>query len=104
MELEESSTRPDLPFPQVHLDFHTSEQIEGVGKDFDPDGFADTLVQAHVNQICCFARDHHGMMYSESKRFPECVRPHLVRRSVLPELIEACHRRGIRVPIYVTVQ
>jgi hypothetical protein len=94
----------DLPFRQIHLDFHTSELIEGIGKDFDPDEFADTLAQAHVNQICCFARCHHGMIYYDSKLNPERVHPHLVNRNLLPEQIEACHKRGIRVPIYTSIQ
>ena len=94
----------DLPFRQIHLDFHTSELIQGIGKDFDPDAFADTLVQAHVNQVCCFARCHHGMIYYDSQLNPERVHPHLANRNLLPEQIEACHKRGIRVPIYTTVQ
>jgi hypothetical protein len=28
-------TAPPLPFRQIHLDFHTSEHIPGVGADFD---------------------------------------------------------------------
>jgi hypothetical protein len=27
----------ELRFRQIHLDFHTSESIEGIGSDFDPD-------------------------------------------------------------------
>ena len=36
----------NLPYRQIHLDFHTSEQIEGIGADFDPQEFADTLAKA----------------------------------------------------------
>ena len=25
-----------LPYRQIHLDYHTSEQIAGIGADFDP--------------------------------------------------------------------
>ncbi len=25
-----------LPYRQIHLDFHTSEHIAGIGADFDP--------------------------------------------------------------------
>jgi len=41
----------DLRFRQVHLDFHTSEHIEGIGAQFDPDEFASTLEKAHVNLV-----------------------------------------------------
>jgi hypothetical protein len=93
----------ELRFRQIHLDFHTSESIESVGSDFDPDQFADTLAKANVNSITCFARCHHGWLYFESKAFPERKHPHL-KKELLPQQIEACHRRGIRVPIYLTVQ
>jgi len=93
-----------LPWREIHLDFHTSELIKGVGSRFDANEFADTLVKAHVNSICCFARCHHGMIYYDSRFSPERVHPGLVNRDLLPEQIKACHRRGIRVPIYTTVQ
>lgn len=92
-----------LRFRQIHLDFHTSEEILGVGSAFDPGEFADTLARAHVNSVTCFARCHHGWLYYDSKRFPERRHPHL-ERNLLAEQIEACHARGIRVPIYTTIQ
>jgi hypothetical protein len=93
-----------MPFRQVHLDFHTSGLIPGIGADFDPEEFAQTLQDAHVNSITCFARCHHGYLYYDSKLFPERIHPHLSRKNLLIEQIEACHKRGIRVPIYITVQ
>lgn len=35
----------ELRFRQIHLDFHTSEAIDSVGSNFDPDEFAETLAQ-----------------------------------------------------------
>lgn len=93
-----------LPLRQIHLDFHTSEHIRGVAAKFDAEAFADTLVKAHVNSVTCFARCHHGWLYYDSKAFPERVHPHLENKNLLKEQIEACHVRGIRVPIYITVQ
>lgn len=93
----------ELRFRQIHLDFHTSECIESVGSQFDPDEFAETLAKANVNSITCFARCHHGWLYFDSKAFPERRHPHL-QKALLPRQIEACHSRGIRVPIYLTVQ
>ena len=96
--------RFELPFRQVHLDFHTSEHIARVAGGFDPEAFAATLAEAHVESVTCFARCHHGWLYYDSKRFPELVHPGLVERNLLEKQIEACHRRGIRVPVYTTVQ
>ncbi|MCB0132745.1 MAG: beta-galactosidase, partial [Caldilineaceae bacterium] len=98
------NNRDFLPYRQIHLDFHTSEAITGIGAQFDPDEFAATLAQAHVNSISCFARCHHGWLYYQSPNFPERIHPHLERPNLLIEQIEACHKVGIRVPIYVTVQ
>lgn len=91
------------PFRQVHLDFHTSEHIARIGDQFNPEAFAQTLVDAHVNSINCFARCHHGYIYFDTKRFPERRHPHLTR-NLLKEQIDACHAAGIKVPIYTTIQ
>ena len=95
--------KESLPTRWVHLDFHTSEEIAGIGSAFDANEFADTLERARVNSITCFARCHHGWMYFDTQAFPERRHPHLTR-NLLKEQIEACHKRGIRVPIYTTVQ
>jgi hypothetical protein len=97
-------SRLELRFRQVHLDFHTSPDIQDIGADFDAEEFASTLEKARVDSITCFARCHHGYLYYDSKAFPELVHPHLVKKNLLQEQIEACRRRGIRVPIYITVQ
>lgn len=94
----------ESPFRQVHLDFHTSPDIKNIAQDFDPEEFATILEKAHVNSITCFARCHHGMIYYDSKLFPERIHPHLKNKNLLKEQIEACHRHNIRVPIYITVQ
>ncbi len=93
----------ELRFRQIHLDFHTSEAIEGIGRDFDPDEFADRLHRAHVDSINLFARCHHGWIYYDTPGFPERRHPHLTR-NLLAEQIEACHARDIRTPVYITVQ
>ena len=67
----------ELPFRHIHLDFHTSEAITGIGRYFDPDRFAETLTSAYVNSITCFARGHHGWIYFDTGRFPERRHPHL---------------------------
>jgi len=93
----------DLRYRQIHLDFHTSGQIPGIGSEFDADEFADTLKKAHVNSITCFSRGHHGWIYHDTELFPERRHPNLTC-NLLKEQIDACHARGIRAPIYITVQ
>lgn len=92
-----------LRFRQIHLDFHTSEDIPGIGSEFDPDEFADTLKAARVNSVTCFSRCHHGWIYHDTAKFPERRHPNLTC-NLLKEQIAACHARDIRVPIYITVQ
>lgn len=94
----------NIRYRQIHLDFHTSEYIPEVGKDFNKEEFADTLVKANVDSITCFARCHHGWLYYPSKKFPELIHPELTNHNLLLEQIEACHGRGIKVPIYTTAQ
>ena len=67
----------ELRYRAVHLDFHTSEEIPGIGAEFDPGEFARTLKAARANPICCCARCHHGWIYSPSELHPERVHPHL---------------------------
>ncbi|MFH1566398.1 MAG: beta-galactosidase, partial [Gemmatimonadota bacterium] len=93
----------ELRFRQIHLDFHTSEHISGIGSEFHPEAYADTLAQAHVDSVTTFARCHHGYIYSDTQAHPERRHPHLTRNP-LADQTEACHRRDIRVPIYTTVQ
>ncbi|WP_294755797.1 alpha-amylase family protein [uncultured Lactobacillus sp.] len=87
----------------VHLDFHTSPYVK-VGEKFDSHEFAQTLKKAHVNSITCFARDHHGYLWYNSKNHPEMIHPGLVNHNLLAEQIKACHELGIKVPIYSTCQ
>jgi hypothetical protein len=86
-------TRELHPWRKVHLDYHNSEHMPGVGKDFDAEEFGDRLVQAHVNAIALFAKDMHGYFY-----YPSAYGP--VHRSLQ---LEACHRRGIKVYAYYCV-
>ena len=94
----------ELRFRQIHLDYHTSEKIPVVGDTFDPEEFVQTLLDAHVNSITCFARCHHGMMYYDSLTFPHLVHPGLQEKNLLMKQIEACHAHNIKVPIYTTIQ
>src|SRR5690348_18143593 len=93
----------DLPFRQIHLDFHTGPWIGDVGRDFDAREFARTMKRAHVDSVTVFAKCHHGHLYYDTKR-PE-RHPGLKRGlDLLGEQVEALHRENIRAPIYISVQ
>ena len=104
-----SKTQPVAPdlqlrFRQIHLDYHTSPDIPAVAKDFDADRFARRLAEAHVDSCTVFARCHHGHLYYESPVNPERQHPTLTRPNLVLEQIEALHARGIRAPVYTTIQ
>lgn len=94
----------EIPFRQIHLDFHTSEKIAGVCEEFDAKEFAQTLEDAHVNSITLFSCGHHGNLYYDSKKFPGMVHPGLVHRDLLREQAEECRKRGIQVNLYTTIR
>ena len=52
-----------LPYRQVHLDFHTSECIEGIGSRFSRENFRAALIAGHINSITLFSKGHHGWSY-----------------------------------------
>ena len=89
-----------LPFRQVHLDFHTSPLIPPIAADFEAEAWALGLREANIDSITCFATCHHGMSYYPTQ--VGFMHPHLTR-DLLGEQIEAAHRHGINVPAYITV-
>ena len=89
----------ELPFRHIHLDFHTSPAIPDVAADFRGAEFAAALQEAAVNSITVFAKCHHGMAYYPTK----VGRQHPgLKIDLLGEMIEACHKVGIRVPVYIS--
>ena len=85
---------------QVHLDFHTSEAIEGIGANFYKKQFQEALQLGHVNSINIFAKGHHGWTYYPSE--VGAIHPHL-DFDLLGAQIEACHEIGVTAQAYVTV-
>jgi len=91
----------EFRYRQVHLDFHTSEHIPGVGERFDRKQFVEALRVGHVDSVTVFAKCHHGWSYYPTK----VGKPHPnLQKQLLPEMIEACRGAGINVPVYFTVQ
>ena len=89
----------DLAQRQVHLDFHTSEAIKGIGSKFDKENFKKCLIAGHVNSITLFAKCHHGWAYFPSETNE--MHPEL-DFDLLSAEIEACKEIGVRWPIYIS--
>ena len=89
-----------LPMRQIHLDFHTSPYIGGIGSLFNEDEFAATLSNAHVEWINLFAKCHHGMFYYQTDL--GTVHPHL-DFELLRGQIRACRGKGIKIGVYTCV-
>lgn len=83
----------------VHLDFHTSDEIEGIGKDFDKEEFKAALKVAGVDSITLFAKCHHGNFYYPSSKFR--THPHLAK-PLLDLQVEACREIGVSAKIYLS--
>ena len=88
-----------LRFRQVHLDFHTSPDISGIGVKFDKKCWQETLKQAHVDSITCFSCCHHGWSYHPTRVGK--MHPHL-DFNLLRAQMDACKEVDINVPIYLT--
>lgn len=90
----------NLPFRQIHMDFHTSPFIPGVGEKFDAQDFVKTLKDAHVNSINLFAKCHHGMYYYPTRI--GTMHPSL-KFDLFGEQVKACKENGIRAVAYTCI-
>lgn len=86
--LNVAAASPLPPTRQVHLDFHTSEHIAGIGEKFDKAQFQAALREGRVNQINLFAKCHHSWSYYPTKIGR--VHPNL-KFDLLGAQIAACH-------------
>ncbi len=84
---------------QVHLDFHTSEKIEGIGEKFSKQNFQEMLKKGHVDSITVFSKCHHGWSYHPTK--VNKMHPHL-NFDLLGAQIEAAHEIGVSTPVYIS--
>jgi hypothetical protein len=84
---------------QVHLDFHTSEKIAGIGSAFDPARFQAALRLGHVDSITVFAKCHHGWHYHPTSAGR--VHPQL-GFDLLRAQIDAAHAIGVKTPVYLS--
>ncbi|WP_127584924.1 alpha-amylase family protein [Paenibacillus koleovorans] len=88
-----------MRFRQVHLDFHTSEAIPGIGEKFNRQQFQDQLKLGSVDSITVFSKCHHGWAYHPSEA--NVMHPEL-HFDLLGEMIEAAHAINVKTPVYLS--
>jgi hypothetical protein len=95
-------TNRPMRYRQIHLDFHTSEHIPGIGSAFDADDFVATFKSANVDSVTIFAKCHHGWSYYPTK--VGAPHPNLSRPDLLGDMVHALSAADIDCPIYISVQ
>ncbi|TNJ65598.1 beta-galactosidase [Paenibacillus hemerocallicola] len=88
-----------MRFRQVHLDFHTSEAIPGIGAGYSKQQFQQMLQLGRVDSITVFSKCHHGWAYHPSKA--NRIHPYLTF-DLLGAQIEAAHEIGVKTPVYLS--
>lgn len=90
-----------LPSRQVHLDFHTSPHIPGVGSRFDKAQFQAALKEGNVNSITVFAKCHHGYCYYPTRVGTQhpTMKPGF---DLTGAMADAAHEIGVAAPLYIT--
>ena len=88
-----------LRYRQVHLDFHTSPQIPGIGASFDRTRWQETLKAGHVDSITLFAKCHHGWSYHPTEVGK--MHPHL-DFDLLRAQFDACKEIDVNAPVYLS--
>ena len=88
-----------IPRKQVHLDFHTSPDVDNIGKNFSKEQFQSALKAGKLDSITVFAKCHHSMCYYPTK--VGTMHPHL-DFDLTGEMIDAAHEIGVRAPVYIT--
>ena len=88
-----------FPYKQVHLDFHTSPDIPGIGSRFDKAQFQEALKKGHLDSITVFAKCHHGVCYYPTE--VGTMHPEL-DFDLTGAMVDAAHEIGVRAPIYIT--
>lgn len=93
-----NNTHP-LRFRQIHLDFHTSPHIPGIGAKFDKKRWQETLQEAAVDSITLFSKCHHGWSYHPTTVGK--MHPHL-SFDLLRAQYDATKEAGINAPVYLS--
>ena len=89
-----------MRYRQVHLDFHTSEWIGHVGREFDKKDFQEKLKAGHIDSVTLTARCAHGWAYYDTvlgSRHPN------LKFDLLKEMMDAAHEIGVMTPVHYSV-
>jgi hypothetical protein len=89
-----------IPYRHIHLDFHNSGLIEGLGKDFSKEQFRQALLDGHVDSITLCAKCHHGWMYYPSQKFPS--HPHM-ENNLFGMMLEVAKELNLSVEAYFSI-
>ena len=88
-----------LPLRQVHLDFHTGDDMPGVGSRFSEQNFRQALTVGHISSITLFGKCHHGWAYYPSAIVP----PHpTLSTDLLGRQLAVCRELGVRTQVYIS--
>jgi hypothetical protein len=92
-------TKHPLRYRKIHLDFHTSPNIAGIGERFDKKRWQETLQAAAVDSITLFSKCHHGWSYHPTSVGK--IHPHL-NFDLLRAQYDATKEAGINAPVYLS--
>jgi hypothetical protein len=98
--LHSQESAGELPFRQIHLDFHTSELIPDIAADWDAANFLNTLKSARVNSINVFAKCHHGLVYYDTRI---ALKHPALKVDLLGDMLRVCRPAGIAVNYYYSL-
>lgn len=88
-----------LQFRQIHLDFHTSPVIPGIGEAFNKEQWQNILQDAAVDSVTCFSKCHHGLSYHPTQVGK--MHPGL-SFNLLRAQMDALKEVDINVPVYIS--
>lgn len=88
-----------MKYRQVHLDFHTSEDIPGIGEKFSREQFQKALKAGNVNAITLFSKCHHGWSYHPATK---CEMHPNLKFDLLGEQLAAAKEIGVSTQIYIS--
>jgi hypothetical protein len=83
------------------VDMHISDWDPTFLSEFDAQKYVEMLTLSQVQSAVVYGHSHVGLCYFPTK--VGAMHPGLKGRNLLGEVIELCHRRGIRVVIYASV-
>jgi len=85
-------------FRRLHPDFHNPPEALDVGAQFNGDDFAEAVVASGADSVVVFAKDHNGYAYWDTTIGRR--HPHLAKKDLFGEAVEACRRRDLTVLAY----